>query len=187
MQLIKQIDTALALLDAGEVIAYPTEAVYGLGCDIFNEQAVLRILALKKRDKAKGLIILIADWAQLWDLDLIDRGAVPKARLDVIEKSWPGPVTWIFPKSHRAPEWITGSHEGIAIRMTAHPVAHALCKHGPIVSTSANLAGSAPICDVDDLKQHFYGGVVGVVAGDLGVELTVSQVYQAVDGKLIRS
>ena len=157
MQLIKHIDAAHALLDAGEVIAYPTEAVYGLGCDIFNEQAVLRILGLKKRDKAKGLIILIADWTQLWDL--IDKDAVSDARFDVIKKSWPGPVTWIFPKSRRAPEWITGSHDGIAIRMTGHPVAHALCKNGPIVSTSANLAGHAPLRNFDDLNKYSYNNI----------------------------
>ena len=187
MQLIREINAARALLDAGEVIAYPTEAVYGLGCDMLNEQAVLRILALKKRDKAKGLIILIADWTQLWDL--IDKEAVPKARFDVIKKSWPGPVTWIFPKSRRAPEWITGSHSGIAIRMTAHPVARVLCKNGPIVSTSANLAGQAPMRDIDDIARLFpesASSIAGVMAGELGTEATVSQVYEAVSGKLIR-
>ncbi|MDX2345541.1 MAG: L-threonylcarbamoyladenylate synthase [Legionella sp.] len=184
MRLIKQINTARELLKAGEVIAYPTEAVYGLGCDIFNEQAVLRILALKKRDKSKGLIILIADWPQLWDL--IDKNAVSKARSELIKNSWPGPVTWIFPKSDKAPEWITGEHQGIAVRMTAHPVAHALCQNGPIVSTSANISGGAPARDIHDLEQFFSRGVAGVVAGELGDEATVSEIYKAVDGTLIR-
>jgi L-threonylcarbamoyladenylate synthase len=184
MQLIKQIDTARALLDAGEIITYPTEAVYGLGCDMFNESAVLRLLALKKRDKAKGLIVLIADWAQLWNL--IDKDAVSDARFALIKKSWPGPVTWIFPKSRHAPEWITGIHDGIAVRMTAHPVAHALCQKGPIVSTSANLAGEAAVRDIDDLVRLFPEGVSGVVAGALGGEVRVSEIYDALDGKLIR-
>ena len=184
MRVIEDIATALNLLDAGEVLAYPTEAVYGFGCDMFNEAAVLRILALKKREKAKGLIILVANWAQLWPL--IDKKAVPDARLAVIQKSWPGSVTWIFPKSIQAPEWITGQHEGIAIRMTAHPIAHALCQHGPIVSTSANLAGMPPCREMDKLRHFFLEGIAGVVIGELGQAKTVSQVYDAVHGKLIR-
>lgn len=184
MQLIKHIKQACALLDAGKVIAYPTEAVYGLGCDAFNQQAVLRILNLKKRPKEKGLIVLIADWEQLWPL--IDENKVPKVRFEALKKSWPGPVTWVFPKASTVPDWITGAHEGIAIRMTAHPVARALCQNGPIISTSANLAGEEPVREIQDLDEIFPDGVVGVLEGALGNQMTVSPMYNILDGALLR-
>jgi L-threonylcarbamoyladenylate synthase len=185
MQLIKRIEQACVLLDAGEVIAYPTEAVYGLGCDAFNQHAVFHILDLKKRPKEKGLIVLIADWEQLWPL--IDKNKVPGARFEVLEKNWPGPVTWVFPKASTVPDWITGTHEGVAIRMTAHPVARALCQNGPIISTSANIAGKEAVRDIQDLDEIFPDGVVGVVEGALGSQMTVSPMYNILDGALLRS
>ncbi len=66
---------------------------------------------------------------------------VPDDALELVRATWPGPVTWVFPKSSRIPDYLSGVHAGIAIRMSKHPVAHALCKHGPIISTSANRAG----------------------------------------------
>ncbi|MCH9689497.1 MAG: threonylcarbamoyl-AMP synthase [Gammaproteobacteria bacterium] len=184
MQLIKHIKQACALLDAGEVIAYPTEAVYGLGCDAFNQQAVLRILNLKKRPKEKGLIVLIADWEQLWPL--IDKNKVPEARFEVLKKTWPGPVTYVFPKANTVPDWITGAHEGVAIRMTAHPVARALCENGPIISTSANLAGEVAVRNIQDLDALFSDEVAGVMRGVLGSQMTVSPIYNILDGGLLR-
>ena len=76
---------ALSYLENGDIIAYPTEAVYGLGCDPFNEQAVEKLLALKQRDKSKGLILLIANDDQL--RSLID--IVPEARLNAVKATWP--------------------------------------------------------------------------------------------------
>jgi len=185
MKVIKAIDEAHALLLAGKVIAYPTEAVYGLGCDIFNEKAVRHLLGLKKRPEGKGLIVLIADWEQLWQL--IDRDAVPEARFNAVKKTWPGAVTWVFQKSKAVPNWITGTHAGVAIRMTAHPIAHDLCKNGPIVSTSANVTGVLPARDIAALSQLFPEGVAGVMAGDLGGNFAVSEIYNILDGSNLRN
>ncbi len=184
MRVLEQIDEAYALLQKGDVIAYPTEAVYGLGCDAFNADAVSRILTLKRRSETKGLIVLIANWEQLWPL--IDKDKIPKARLDAVKQTWPGFVTWVFPKSNRVPAGISGAHDGIAIRMTAHPVAHALCKHGPIVSTSANLSGASPVRHLKDLMRFFPEGVSGVVAGELGEHFAVSEIYNILDGSTLR-
>ncbi|MCH9756355.1 MAG: threonylcarbamoyl-AMP synthase [Gammaproteobacteria bacterium] len=184
MKLIKNIDEAQILLDAGKVIAYPTEAVYGLGCDIWNEKAVLHLLALKNRPKEKGLIILISSWAQLWPL--VDMSHVSDTRLKAVKETWPGPVTWVFPKSEAVPAWISGTHDGIAIRMTKHSVAHALCQNGPIVSTSANLSGGLPARDVDTLRRLFPEGLLGVVAGELGGNFAVSEIYNILDGSSLR-
>jgi L-threonylcarbamoyladenylate synthase len=182
MKIITQLDEALQCIATGKIIAYPTEAVYGLGCDPFNQQAVETILNLKCRSEEKGLIILIADWGQL--MPLVDK--VPAHLLQKVRATWPGPVTWIFPKSSAIPKWLTGEHNGIAIRMTAHPIAHALCAKGPIVSTSANLSGQEPAKDVAGVHAQFPHGVEGVVAGELGGATQPSKIYDVLTAKQIR-
>ena len=92
---------AADLLRRGGVIAYPTEAVWGLGCDPFDEAAVLRLLALKQRAVEKGLI-LIAAAASQFD-GLLDWNALPEARRAAVHASWPGPHTWIVPATGRVP------------------------------------------------------------------------------------
>lgn len=182
MKRITDIDEARALVQGGEVIAYPTEAVYGLGCDPFNQQAVEDLLALKKRAASKGLIVLVSDWKQVWPL-IAD---VPESTLDAVRKTWPGPVTWIFPKSDAVPAWLSGEHASIAIRMTAHPVARALCAYAPIVSTSANVTGTEPADNINVLDSVFLDGVAGVVVGELGGDLTPSEMYNVLDGMRLR-
>lgn len=182
MKRIEAINEARAFVKAGKVIAYPTEAVYGLGCDPFNQQAVEALLRLKKRSASKGLIVLVSDWEQVWPLI----GDVSESRLEAVKQTWPGPVTWIFPKSNEVPVWLSGEYASLAIRMTAHPVARALCKHGPLVSTSANVAGGEPARDVEALEGLFDEGVAGVVAGDLGRDVTPSKIYNVLDGMRLR-
>ena len=129
MKIISQFDEARHLLNRGKIIAYPTEAVYGLGCDPFNQQAVEKILVLKQREASKGFILLIANWAQLTPLIKV----IPERLLDAVRATWPGPVTWVFPKANIIPDWLSGNHSSIAIRMTAHPVASQLCADGPVL------------------------------------------------------
>ncbi|OGV31886.1 MAG: threonylcarbamoyl-AMP synthase, partial [Legionellales bacterium RIFCSPHIGHO2_12_FULL_35_11] len=131
---ISDVGVARQYLKDGLVIAYPTEAVYGFGCDPFNKKSVYRILTLKNRAADKGLILLVSNWDQLDYLaqDLSDEDYI------LLRKSWPGPTTFIFPKSKHVPQWISGNYETIAIRMPAHSISSALCKEMPIVSTSAN-------------------------------------------------
>lgn len=182
MNVIQTVEKARSLVDAGEVIAYPTEAVYGLGCDPLNQQAVQNLLALKQRSEAKGLILLIADWTQLSVLI----GEVAEVKLDAVRATWPGPVTWVFPKSNQVPVWISGAHETVAIRMTAHPVARALCQAGPIVSTSANIANGAPARDKKALLVFDSEKLTGVLKGDLGGDLSPSEIYRVSDGMQLR-
>ena len=182
MKIISQNDDALQCLSRGQVIAYPTEAVYGLGCDPFNQQAVEKILALKHRVMSQGFIVLIGDWPQL--LPLISY--VSDALLDKVRESWPGPITWVFPKSERIPRWLSGQHESIAIRMSAHPVARGLCLNGPIVSTSANISGQAPAVDLAGLRLQFPHGIDAVFEGELGGAAKPTVVYDVVTGKCLR-
>nr|MDQ2696242.1 Sua5/YciO/YrdC/YwlC family protein [Pseudomonadota bacterium] len=114
---------AARILRQGGVIAYPTEAVYGLGCDPRNRRAVQRLLEIKRRPPAKGLILIAADLAQLEPF--ID--PLPPDRRRLLDAAWPGPVTWLVP-ARRAPVWLRGNHPTLAVRVTAHPLAAALCR-----------------------------------------------------------
>ena len=133
---------AARILRRGGVIAYPTEAVYGLGCDPWNRAAVYRLLAIKQREVAKGLILIASDVGQLAPFV----AALPAARMAEIMASWPGPNTWLLPARATTPVWLTGRFETLAVRVTAHPLAAALCLvyGGAIVSTSANRADRPP-------------------------------------------
>ncbi len=165
MKMRLSIAEGLECIANGGVIAYPTEAVYGLGCDAWNESAVLKLLTLKQRPIEKGLIVLIHDWDALFPLI----GEVSQDCLARVKSTWPGPVTWVFPKSTKVPYYLTGNHPSIAIRMSAHPIARALSKYGPIVSTSANEAGFEPFREADALELAFLErGLDGIVEGSLG-------------------
>lgn len=162
------IDAACRALNRGGIVAYPTEAVFGLGCDPGNADAVERLLVLKQRPREKGLILIAADLPALmpWIASLTD---AMRAR---IEPTWPGPVTWVVPAAEDCPEHIRGRHDSVAVRVTAHPVAAALCRThgGALVSTSANRGGGKPARDADTVRRLF-GDAVDVVidapAGDL--------------------
>ena len=179
MNIIHQIDQAHQLLRQGKIIAYPTEAVFGLGCDPFNEAAVKQLLALKQRPVSKGFIILISDWPQLNPLiDLLSQHALERVR-----ESWPGPVTWIFPKAENLPIWLSGEHDSIAIRMTSHVLAKALCSEGPIISTSANVHGLEPARDVASVMAQFPTGIDGILSGVVGGLSQPSAIYDVLSGK----
>lgn len=182
MKIIDRFEDAQKLLQEGMILAYPTEAVYGLGCDPFNKDAVEKILTLKRRPTHKGFIILIADWGQLSSLTK----AIPIEKLEAVQRTWPGPVTWLFPKSANIPEWLCGEHESVAIRMSTHPIAHKLCKEGPIVSTSANLSGLKPARTLNELEEQFPTGIDAVFAGDLGGANQPSAIYDVLSGQRLR-
>lgn len=136
-----RLHAAARVVRAGGLIAYPTEAVYGLGCDPRDERAVRRLLALKRRSMRKGLILIAADLAQLEPF--LQLTQADRARLAA---TWPGPRTWLVPARPATPCWLRGRHDTLAVRVTAHPLAAALCRAcgHPLVSTSANLSGRPP-------------------------------------------
>lgn len=163
-----QLQQAVSALRRGGLVAYPTEAVWGLGCDPFDEAAVARLLALKQREVAKGLILVAADAAQLEGL--VDWTALPPLRRDEVLASWPGPHTWVVPATARVPRWITGEHDGVAVRVSAHPLVAALCRGfgGPLVSTSANAAGAEPPRSLAEADPALLAAVDVVLEGDTG-------------------
>lgn len=129
---------AVRCLRRGGVLAYPTEAVYGLGCDPWNAGAVARLLAFKRRSVTKGLILIAAHSDQLWPFV----EPLEPERLRDILATWPGPNTWLLPARPTTPAWLTGRFDTLAVRVTAHPLVASLCRAygGAIVSTSANQA-----------------------------------------------
>lgn len=178
------VQQATRYLDAGGVIAYPTEAVYGLGCDPDNEQAVTRLLELKQRPLSKGLILIAHELEQLspYISELTD------SQRKTLEATWPGPVTWVLPAAANVPQWLTGKHSAIATRVTAHPIAANLCKAfgHPLVSTSANPGGRLPARSILRLKQYFGDAIDFIVPGPLGGLRTPTQIRDLSSGHLLR-
>jgi len=155
-------------LRRGGVIACPTEAVWGLGCDPFDQAAVMRLLAIKQREVAKGLLLVAAGTGQLDGL--VDWAALPPDRRDAVLASWPGATTWVLPATARVPRWITGDHDGVAVRVTAHPQLAALCRGfgGPLVSTSANTAGEPPARGEAELDPGLRSAMDAILPGETG-------------------
>lgn len=174
-------------LHAGDVAAYPTEAVMGLGCDPANEAAVTRICALKQRSVGQGVLLIAADFTQV--APYVDMDRVSQRALDEVLASWPGPFTWIFPRSERVPAWISGRHPGIALRVTAHAAAAALCRAfgGALVSTSANPHGQPPARTASEVLSYFPQGIDVLVDAPLGGLGKPSEIRDVLTGELVRA
>jgi L-threonylcarbamoyladenylate synthase len=181
------LDAAAALLRAGGVLAYPTEAVYGLGCDPHDRAAFDKIFALKQRPPTQGVLLIAAEFAQVERY--LDLAAVPAGVLAQVRESWPGPHTWIFPRSAAVPDWVAGAHAGIALRITAHAPSAALCRAfgGALVSTSANPHGRPPARSVAMLRDYFGDALDGVLDAPLGGLERPSTIRDALTGAIIRA
>ncbi|NIK10550.1 L-threonylcarbamoyladenylate synthase [Xanthomonas arboricola] len=186
MQHMLSLDSAVATLTRGGVIAYPTEAVWGLGCDPRQQAAVLRLLEIKRRPVDKGVIVVAASVGVLhaW----VDMDALAAARRQEVLASWPGPHTWILPITAQAPRWVTGTHDGLAVRISAHPLVAALCAAwgGPLVSTSANLAGEPPARSRQALDPALLASIDGVVDGEVGALAQPTRIRDARSGQILR-
>lgn len=183
---IDPIQLAATVLRAGGVVAYPTEAVYGLGCDPRNVRAFDALFALKQRPPTQGVLLIGADFDQVapW----IDREATPPAAIERARASWPGPHTWIFPRAQGVPAWIAGDHSGIALRVTAHPIAAQLCRAfgGALVSTSANRHGQPPARDAQAVRRAFGDELGALLDGPLGGLERPTSIRDAISGMSIR-
>jgi len=137
-----QLRRAARWLKQGGLVAYPTEAVYGLGCDPLNDMALRRLLALKQRSWRKGLILIAAETSQFAPY-LEAQDAEIQARAMA---TWPGAVSWLWPAQPSVSPLLRGTHSSVAVRIPAHPLARALCREAgrAIVSTSANRSGQQP-------------------------------------------
>jgi L-threonylcarbamoyladenylate synthase len=179
------IEIACSLLETGGIIAYPTESVWGLGCDPYNESAVQRILDLKQRPLDKGLILVAGEFDQIEDLI----GPLSGEFGDRLRTSWPGPTTWLIPDPlNFFPNWIKGQHSSVAIRISAHPLVSALCNQfgQPVVSTSANFSGQLEIKSKADVECQFGINIDYILDGELGGRQNTSTIRDLITGKILR-
>lgn len=178
-----RIRQAVRALNMGGTIAYPTEAVFGVGCDPWNQDAVEALLAIKQRPWTKGLILIASDFNQLQDF--IE--PVSANLLKQLQQSWPGPVTWLLPARSDVPVYLTGKHDTIAVRVTAHPLVRQLCNAfgGAIVSTSANITGLRPAQNVHQVRWQL-ADIDYVLPGALGGADKPSQIRDGQSGEIVR-
>ena len=174
------LEHAAHVIRGGGVVAYATEYCFGLGCDPFNDRAVTRLLRIKRRPADKGLIVLAADLGQL--APFVDD--VPPA----VAQSWPGPHTWLLTPRAGVPHSITGAHPRVALRVTAHRQAAALCARAgmAIVSTSANRAGERPARSFRDTARRLGKDVDYVLPGRVGTLTAPTPIRDAHTGELVR-
>ena len=176
--------TAVECLHAGHVIAYPTEAVFGLGCDPSNEGAVRKLLRLKGRHESAGLVLIASDFSQLkaW-IAKVENSLINRAM-----QTWPGPVTWLFPRAACVPDYVAGTHSTVAVRITAHGPSRALCEAfgSALISTSANHTSARPARTAAEVHDYFGSGLAGILEGELGGGEKPSEIRDLVSGNIIR-
>lgn len=170
-----------ALLKAGELVAFPTETVYGLGANALDSDAAAKIYAAKGRPSDNPLIIHIAD---MKDLELITE-EVPEAAVKLADKFWPGPLTMVLKKSKVVPYGTTGGLDTVAVRMPSHPIALEMIRSGGgyIAAPSANTSGrpSPTLAEhvADDMNgiipMILDGGAVGI-----GIESTIVDLTEGI-------
>lgn len=174
---------AVKLLNNGGVIAYPTETVYGLGCDPLNFQAVSHLCGIKQRSLAKGLILIASRVEQI-----LPYVAVRRSSLAPLTHTHKIPTSWIIPASEYCPAWLRGLHTGIAVRITSHPVARQLCDLAgyPLVSTSANLSQHPPARNPLSIQKCFSGKIDMIIHDACGQMAPQSVIKDITSGKIIR-
>ena len=177
-------EAAASAVKAGEIIAYPTEAIYGLGCDPTNQSTLQKLVELKSRSANKGLILVANSWEQLEPFVSLTDSSV----LDTAMHSWPGPVTWIMPSSDKCSSLLTGNRDTIAVRISDHPVVRKLCEECQyaLVSTSANISGQEPLPNTEQIEHAFAGKIAGVVSGSLGGLRSATSIFDARTGAQLR-
>ena len=171
------------ILRAGGVIAYPNESVYGLGCLPRNEQAVERVLRLKRRERSLGLILIAGEWEQFGDW------VVSSSMVAGTRKPGEGEgITWVVPASAAAPAWITGGRDTVAVRVSLHPLAAELSREldSPLVSTSCNPHGKPPARTAGEARKYFGGEIDWIMPGKCGPLKGPTEIRDAATGAVLR-
>jgi L-threonylcarbamoyladenylate synthase len=175
----------------GSVIAYPTEAVWGLGCDPLNEQACLDLLQIKRRPIQKGMILIAGSIDEFAGI----LSALPVDQVQKLDAAWQnqistGAITFLVPDIlEQVPYWIKGSHNSVALRVSQHPLVKSLCQAfgGPLVSTSANRSGKPPARSRVLVEKYFGGQLEFIVPGALGGATNPSKIIDFYTGKTVRA
>jgi len=177
-------ELAAASIADGQLIAYPTESVYGIGCDPNNLTAVKAVLELKARDANKGFIVIAASLEQLHPF--IEPPT--NAELETLNQAWPGPVTFVVKAKAGLDPLLTGKRDTLAVRVSAHPVVTELCNAcgSALISTSANLSGEATLNTADEIIDRFGDQIAGVVKGELGALDKPTSIFSLATGRQLR-
>ena len=180
-----RIKFAINTLKSGGVIAYPTESIFGLGCDPNNPKAVTKLLKLKQRLAKKGLI-LIGSKAEHFD-QYIQKEFRSLAQKK-LKESTQLPTTWVIPADKNVPKQIIGSHDKIALRLTSHPIAAMLCSEfgNAIVSTSANINKRAAAKNSLQVNKYFSNKLDYIFYGQTQQYNIPSQIIDMMTGNIIR-
>lgn len=178
-----KIRQAIKHVEQGQVIAYPTEAIYGLGCNPLDEEAVLHLLSIKKRSIEKGLILIASSLDQLKPYLQLNAEIIAK-----VQATWPGAVTWIIPAQPWVPQWLTGSHSSLAVRVSNHPVVKKLCEQneGPLVSTSANTSTKPPATKAWQISDKLQSTDLFIVPGQVGNLTQATPIYDVLSQQQLR-
>lgn len=179
------IKNAIQVIKQGGIISYPTESVFGLGCNPNDLEAVLQLLEIKQRDISKGLLLVADTIAQLEPfINISDSLTVNKLMANSSK-----PVTWIVPCNYLTPAWLTGKHQSIAVRISRHPIVKQLCAefNAALVSTSANISGQASTKKAWQVRKRFANKVNYYVPGDLGVFVSESEIRNIITDEIVRA
>jgi len=178
---------AFNVFQQGGVIAYPTEAVFGLGCDPDNPKAIQKLLTIKNRPVEKGLILLAGDFEQL--LPYLDTSALSVTQIKQILNRWPNGITQILPANPKLSSLLTGQFNSIAVRVTDQADVVRLCKQAakPIVSTSANLSGEPPARTWQTLDSQLLTMIDYLIKGDTLAYQQPSTIINGLTGEVFRT
>lgn len=180
-------DEAATALKNGEIIAYPTEGVYGFAADAMNETAVKNVLSLKDRSASKGFIVMAASLEKLSPLIKPLTEEQSQTLLESLRGGFR--YTWIVPATDDCPEYLRGQFTTLAVRVTNHPDALALCDRMPVgvVSTSANLHKEVPLETPEAIMEIFGNRIAGVMMGKVGGLSSPTRIVHLESGDIIRA
>ena len=182
------LSNALTALRTQGVIAYPTESVFGLGCDPDCDISIQKILELKKRPVSKGLILIAANIEQL--NNYADFDSLSDDQLSQIKKTWPGAFTWVVPANKNLSKLISGDFGTVAVRVSTHSVVQDLCiEFGkPLISTSANLSGLEACINAKQVQNMFADNPLldCIIDADVSGLGSPSQIWNAKTGLRLR-
>jgi L-threonylcarbamoyladenylate synthase len=171
-------------LGQGKLVAYPTEAIFGLGCDPQNPQAVARLLAVKERPWQKGLILIASRFSQLQPY--VEN--LPKPLIEKIHDASHGPTTWVLPAKKTVTYWLSGEHKSIAVRLVHEGLAKELCDlaNSALVSTSSNMTGGSPHKSAHQVRLKFIGKGVHIIHGEVGNAKKPSRIIDIFSNEQLR-
>ena len=184
MLISSHINDIVSVIKQKGIVAYPTEAVFGMGCAPQYEQSIQRLLAIKQREASKGFILIAASLEQFSSYihPLTDK--IVKR----IQAKSPHPITWLVPASETISPLLTGKHKTLAIRITQHPSCISLCNAlgHPLISTSANPADLPPAMTIKEVKTYFSSSIDGLLDCPLGHANAPSEIRDALTYQRLR-